>query len=440
MLDRFLQFIKKHALFDEKDKLLVAVSGGVDSMVLCDLLIKSKFDIGIAHCNFQLRGEYADRDEAFVQAYAESYQVPFYSTRFDTKAYAKENGISTQMAARDLRYSWFRKITKNGTYNRLVTAHHVNDIAETILLNITRGTSINGVAGIPMSQNDTVRPLLSFTKSELLGYAINNEIKWREDASNKNTNYQRNKIRHEVVPILQEINPSFLKQAQRFAEKNEVVKQLFAKHMHQLEEQLLKKERGVVQISKEELKNCQVSAFELEELLHPYGFNYDQSVAVLDTIEGLSGTKFETESHVLIIDRKYLLISERRDRENVVFEIQAEDSSFETDVLYTIQIKEEPNLIIDTSPENAMLDFSKLKFPLTMRRWQQGDRFKPLGMKGEKLVSDYLIDQKIPLSEKDKVMVLTSEDQIVWLVGHRISNDFKITEESPKVLHIQRQS
>lgn len=440
MLERFLQFIKKHALFDEKDKLLVAVSGGVDSMVLCDLLIKSKFDIGIAHCNFQLRREYADRDEAFVQAYAESYKVPFYSTRFDTKAYAKENGISTQMAARDLRYSWFRKIMKKGTYNRLVTAHHVNDIAETILLNITRGTSINGVAGIPMSQNDTVRPLLSFTKSELLGYAINNEIKWREDASNKSTNYRRNKIRHEVVPILQEINPSFLKQAQRFAEKNEVVKQLFAKHMHQLEEQLLKKERGVVQISKEELKNCQVSAFELEELLHPYGFNYDQSVAVLDTIEGLSGTKFETESHELIIDRKYLLISERRDRENVVFEIAAEDSSFETDVLYAIQIKEQPNLVIDTSPENAMLDFSKLKFPLTMRRWQQGDRFKPLGMKGEKLVSDYLIDQKIPLSEKDKVMVLTSEDQIVWLVGHRISNDFKITEESPKVLHIQRQA
>lgn len=439
MLDRFLQFIKKHALFNPEDKLLVAVSGGVDSVVLCHLLQEAGYTFSIAHCNFKLRGEASDKDEQFVIELGKSLSVPCYSTFFQTRDEAKSRGISTQMAARELRYNWFSELKKAHGYNLLVTAHHKNDIAETILLNLTRGTSINGIAGIPMSQNGIVRPFLSFTKSELLGYALNHKVKWREDPSNKSVNYKRNKIRHEVVPILQEINPTFLKQAERFAEKNKVVKTIFSKHLKNLQDQLFEHKEELFQISKSKLLALEVSPFELEELLIPYGFNYDQCVSILEGLEGLVGTVYESTNHHLYLERDVLQVKERHSQEKEPFTITEGTKVLELNGRYQVSIEECAGLALDTDSKNAMLDAGKLTFPLLARPWRQGDRFKPLGMQGEKLVSDFLIDQKTPLSQKNEVFVLEAAGQIAWVMGHRVSEDFKVNEKTQSVLYIKRQ-
>jgi len=436
MLERFLQFIKKHALFSSEDKLLVAVSGGVDSVVLCHLLTKGGFNFSIAHCNFKLRAQSSDLDEVFVQELAEELSVPCFSKSFDTRDHAEKYGISAQMAARELRYGWFDELKNEHGFNCLLTAHHKNDIAETILLNLTRGTSINGVAGIPLFQNGKVRPLLSFAKSELLGYALNRKVKWREDASNKSVNYKRNKIRHEVVPLLEEINPSFLKQAERFAEKNKVVKDIFQKHIQSLKAKLLFQDEGIIKMRKSTLDEMNISAFEMEELLIPFGFNYDQAHAILEVKDGLAGTKFVSPSHALFIDREYIII-DSVDHDRSHLSIERTTRSFDLHRKYSLSYHDIQQIELDKNPAHAMLDTAKLEFPLIVRPWKKGDKFRPLGMKGMKLISDFLIDEKVSSAEKSRVYLLQSGTEVVWVIGYRISEDFKRSATTKEVLHIQ---
>lgn len=439
MLERFLQCIKKHALFLPTDKLLVAVSGGVDSIVLCELLKASQHRFVIAHCNFNLRNQDSSLDEEFVETYARKIDVPFFSASFDTRAYAQQHKISTQMAARELRYEWFEQLMKEEGIDHLLTAHHKNDLAETMLLNMTRGTSINGLAGIPIAEKGRIRPLLPFTKSELLGYAINHQVKWREDLSNASTNYRRNKIRHEIVPVLEEINPGFLKQMERLAEKNQVVKQVFAKHMDALRGSLFHKVDDTVIINKEAVQKAQVSAFELEELLLPYGFNYDQCAAILEGLDGRLGIHFESEHYELFVERKDLRLIPRGQKDQLTYTINEGQSSIPFGVGYQLERLSAQGLTIDTNPKNALFDWGKIRFPLHLRPWRQGDRFQPLGMKGSKLVSDFLIDEKVPLSQKGKVYVLVSHDEIIWVVGYRIAEHAKVRTNTKEVLYISSQ-
>jgi len=438
MLERFLQYIKKHALFGPQDRLLVAISGGVDSMALCHLLKEAKYSFSIAHCNFKLRAEASDLDESFVKSVAEALGVECFTKAFDTRAHAKAEGISTQMAARSLRYEWFESLMEDHGFDLLLTAHHKNDVVETVLLNITRGTSINGITGIAPKRDRIVRPLLSFTKADLLGYAINGKVKWREDASNKSLNYRRNKIRHEVVPILEEINPALLKQVERFTEKNLVVQKVFDAHIQALQRAIMQ-EGEVTRMAKQELKKRAISPFELHELLISYGFNYDQCIAILAQLDGLSGSKFESESHELLIDREELQIVTRRSDAAFSLQLNREDGVLQLNGRYQISTLKNKDLGLDKNPENAMLSLDKLVFPLTLRPWREGDRFRPLGMKGEKLLSDFLIDEKVSSVDKSKVFVLVSEGQIAWVVGKRISEDYRVSEDTEEVLYLKRQ-
>lgn len=430
-----MDFIKKHALFNSEQKLLVAVSGGVDSMVLCHLLARSNYNFSIAHCNFQLRGEASDLDEAFVKEQAALLDVSCYSHAFDTRSFAKTHGISTQMAARELRYNWFDELKRQHQFDLILTAHHKNDIAETILLNITRGTSINGITGILAAHHGIARPMLELTKSEILGFAINEKIKWREDASNNSVDYKRNKIRREVIPILEEINPSFNKQVARFAEKNQVVKKVFADHMEKLRSALLTQEGERLMIEIQKIKELDLSTFELEELLIPYGFNFDQCESILSALNGTPGAIFKSNTHQLTVDRDLLYVEANYAGEQIKLQLKEGVESFHLMYDYTVRLEAAPTLIdLDTS--NAMFDQAKLAYPLTIRPWQQGDRFRPLGMKGEKLVSDYLIDQKVPLVDKKNVSVLLSGHEIAWVIGHRISEEFKVSSSTKEILHI----
>jgi len=419
---------------------MVAVSGGVDSIVLCELLKATNHQFIIAHCNFKLRGEASDHDEQFVRNYAERLGVRLISTSFNTRDHAKAQGVSTQMAARTLRYEWFDQLMQEEGIKYLLTAHHKNDLAETMLLNMTRGTSINGLTGIPVAEKGRVRPLLSFTKSELLGYAINHQIKWREDVSNASTNYRRNKIRHEVVPVLEEINPAFLKQVERLVEKNKVVKRVFAQHIAELRASLIRAENGVIVIEKSALIKNSVSAFELEEILMPYGFNYDQCTEMLNSLDNQAGAKFESAEHVMFVDRTFLQLLPKRQVDLEEYRIGEQDTRVALHRGYSIERLRAEGLNIDTNPRNAMLDVERLQFPLVFRPWQQGDRFKPIGMKGWKLVSDLLIDEKVPLAQKKNVYVMLSKGEIAWVVGHRIAEEMKITSKTSQVLYFKQES
>lgn len=416
---------------------MVAVSGGVDSMVLCDLLHEADYNFAIAHCNFQLRERDAPLDEAFVLAKAEELGVVCHVERFDTREYAKTNQLSTQMAARELRYRWFEELKRIHEYHILLTAHHRNDLAETMLLNFTKGTSINGLLGIPIVNDWVVRPLLSFNKSELLRYAINKGIKWREDVSNKSIDYLRNKLRQEVVPILEDINPSFLKQMERLAEKNSAVQEVWKKHVEALRSDLFSTSKDWIEIDIKGLKEKQVSPFSLQELLIPYGFNYEQCETILATLDHV-GAQFQTERFVLTVDRASLLIRSVDHQEDEVLQLNDQDKDLLLEQMYGISYKDNLKLEIDRDPANAMLDMDKLTYPLTIRRWQVGDAFRPLGMRGKKLISDFLIDTKVPLVRKNEVKVLMSGDEIAWLIGFRISDTFKVTDQTKRIIHFQR--
>tara|TARA_R110000796_G_scaffold159169_4_gene275925 strand:+ start:46654 stop:47970 length:1317 start_codon:yes stop_codon:yes gene_type:complete len=437
MLNRFLSFIKKHALNSEGNKWLLAVSGGMDSMVLLNLCHQAGFNISVAHCNFNLRGEESDADAQFVKDTCSKLKIPYFEKHFGTKEYASEHRISTQMAARDLRYAWFNELLSEQNLDQLAVAHHAQDNLETVLLNLARGTSISGLRGMLPKSGNIVRPLLSFERSEIKNFAKQENIEWREDSSNASDNYKRNYLRHQVIPAFTELNAGFYSTFQNTLEKNLEVERVFQEKVNALKPYIEEVENGY-RFSKDQIVQSGIGALQLSELLKPFGLNYEQSKELLVALEGISGKIFVSISHQFLVDREYVFISEHQTKEFDPFLIEEGQEQFTlSEQNYRIE-RLNSNSEIDRNSSNAFLDFDKLTFPLRIRAWEEGDCFFPLGMKGKKKLSDFMIDQKIPLNLKDQIRVLTSDENIVWVIGYRIDDRYKTNDLTKEILRISR--
>ena len=409
-------------------KILLAVSGGLDSTVLLNLFVELKCTVAIAHANFQLRGSESEGDEAWVRQMALDFQLPFYTHRFETNNYATENGLSIQMAARDLRYAWFDVLCKTEGYDYVATAHHLNDNLETVLLNFTRGTGLTGLQGIPQKNDRIIRPLLSFTRKEIEDYAKDHQLAWREDSSNATDDYSRNFIRHQVVPKLQELNPSIEETFGRNAERLQAAGELVQNELNRLRETTVHVEGRQIKINKVLIQSFQHPAPVLLELIRDYGFNLDQCFEMVLAVQGQPGKHFLSTTHQLVIDREHLIISiHRTDIAEVYIEAGAKEVMLGPLVMKISKAAHPPN---DRDQKTAVLDGEKLQFPLVWRTWRYGDAFFPLGMDHRKKLSDFLVDNKVSLTDKEQVTVLESRGEIVWVAGYRIDNRFKASDST----------
>lgn len=436
MLQKFYQYITDNKLFTPENKILIAVSGGSDSVCLAHLFHRAGFHFGIAHCNFQLRGKHADDDEAFVQKLADRFEVKFHAIRFDTKEYAEKQNISIQMAARELRYGWFYQLLNAEGYDFLATAHHQNDLAETVLLNLTRGTGIAGLHGIKAARGQLIRPLLFAQKEEIEEYLKSEHQDWREDMSNQENKYYRNLIRNQVIPLLKKINPGFEETMAQTVEKISASETLFEEEINRFKGIALKKEKDITYLDFKLLKKSSEPAIRLFEILKEFGFNYIQSKEIIRSTA--TGKLFESQMYVLVKDREQLVISPKTGEVPEVIinkELKNYSNPFYQFEFSTVDAS---GFSIPKSKNIGCLDYSKLKFPLKIRQWEAGDYFYPLGMTQKKKVSDFLIDRKIPLNLKKRIFVLTSGEDIVWVIGERVDNRYKVLDSTEKIYMIKK--
>ena len=441
MLDQVRQFILQENLFDlEADTVLVAVSGGLDSVVLLDVLHRLGARLAVAHGHFGLRGAEADADEQFVRKLAKQYDAPYFAEFFQTKAFAGREGISTQMAARLLRYRWFEEVRARNDYAAIATGHHRRDQAETMLLNLTHGTGLAGLHGIRARNERVVRPLLTQAKDDLHDYLVENRLLWREDASNDSPVYQRNRLRQQVLPVLREINPNLDNTLAATAERVGGAEEIVRRYVEDTAAQARRDAPEAVYFDIRLLQNTAATALVLHELLRPFGFSWAVSKDIAASFKGLAGKQFDSPTHRLVKDREQLVITPRRLAQYGTFQLaEGQEDLLADGMRLRASQYAGADYEIPRSRSTAALDADKLSFPLTLRRWQAGDWFMPLGMKGKKHLSDFLIDQKVPLNLKDDVRVLTSADgKICWVVGFRVDERFKVEEVTERVLQVQR--
>ena len=432
MLLKFQNHLNTNLSFLKGKKLLLAVSGGIDSMVLVHLCHQLNLDFAIAHCNFQLRGVESNQDEAFVTHQAELLKIPIFIERFDTQTFAEQQKMSIQVVARNLRYDWFYSLLANHNFDYILTAHHLDDSLETFLINFTRGSGIEGLTGIPEQNDKIVRPLLVFSRKEIDTYADDNQISWREDSSNASDKYWRNKLRHDVIPVLKALNRSLLssfentvthlKQTQSLAE--DAVKSLY-------QTVVTEEEHHTVIDLKKLLKYANYKAY-LFEWLRPFGFS--DWTAVYDLLEAQSGKQVLSESHILLKNRNSLLLFPKLAKTNEeVYWITKDQSEVK------VPLKMSFCNVSDISNQSSnviFVDEDMLQFPLTLRRWQEGDVFQPSGMTGKKKLSKFFKDEKFSLLDKANAWLLCSENQIIWIVGQRADERFKATANTTKILKI----
>jgi tRNA(Ile)-lysidine synthase len=420
------------------DKILLAVSGGLDSMAMLHLFVESGYKVAVAHCNFQLRGLESDEDERWLSAYCEKRKIPFHSNRFHTNNYAIAHSVSIQMAARELRYQWFKELHESQGMSWIATAHHHNDSIETILLNLAKGTSLNGLQGIAAVNGHLLRPLLYATRHELETFVAEKGIPWREDQSNQTDDYQRNFIRHQLVPRFLELNPAFELSMTKTAMKLEGSLLLANQAVSDWKKLYWRSEGDAFHLVKAGFGNQNSEGYNLAilwELLKEYGFHYDQCRQILMALHSQPGKKFLTALHALTIDRELLVLAPLRTTfTDAVITIQKDQTKafcFEHTLTIQKSVKSEE---FDRNRMIATLDEQLLRFPITWRKWKEGDWFIPLGMKNRKKISDFLIDTKVSLAAKETVTVLESGGEIIWVAGHRIDDRFKVTESTADVL------
>jgi len=433
--ERFLQYIYKENLFNKKNKLLLAVSGGVDSVVLCKLCHICGFNFGIAHCNFQLRGEESDRDEAFVKELAERLQRPFYSVRFDTKAFAAEHKYATQEAARILRYDWFEKVRAENDYDFIVTAHHADDNIETVLMNFFRGTGIRGVSGMKPRNGKILRPLLFAKRKDLEDFQQAEGLSFVQDNSNLSNDYTRNFFRNTILPLIAqkypEVQDNLLDNIERFKEAEILYQHAIA----QYRKKLLQQNGEDIYIPVLLLQKTPAVQTILLELLRPYDFKPAQLPDILGLLYSESGKYVLSSTLRILRDRKHLILSRLQEVSSspVVIE-QPGNYVFANG---TLSVKHTDATAIPTDPKVACIDASAIQFPLLLRPWRTGDYFYPLGMSKKKKLSRFFIDNKLSMADKEKVWVVEMNKKIIWVVGYRIDDRFKIKKQTTSVLRLE---
>lgn len=431
MLTKFQHHITTNFPQLKDKKLLLAVSGGIDSMVLLDLLNKLRFNICVVHCNFQLRGKESDGDEMLVREICQDSYIPYFIESFDTLEFAKENKLSIQLAARKLRYDWFQEIISLG-FDYVLTAHHLDDNVETFLINFTRGTGLEGLTGIPAQNGNIIRPLLPFSREEIENYALENKIQWREDSSNASDKYFRNKIRHDIVPILKELNTGFLDSFQNTLHHLQQAESLVDDASKLVYEKVVVEKENRLEIHLKPLLEFKNYKAYLYQWLKNYGFSAWNDI--YDLVEAQSGKQVFSETHVLLKDREKLILSERKSTDkSEVFIIESLDSK--VNIPLKLRFCKVVN-IFESDSNCIFVDESKLKFPLTIRKWQEGDYFYPSGMNGKKKLSKYFKDEKYSLLDKENQWLLCSEDQIVWVIGKRADNRFTSNETTQNSIKI----
>ncbi|MEQ9229254.1 MAG: tRNA lysidine(34) synthetase TilS [Cyclobacteriaceae bacterium] len=429
MIERVKDFIRANDLLKKDEQLLVAVSGGLDSMALLHVLKSLDYDVAVAHVNFQLRGDDSDLDEEHVKKTCENLGIAFFSK----KAALEKAGGSIQMAAREVRYEFFDGLIEAHAFDKIVTAHHLNDSLETVLLNLSRGTGIAGLTGISAINGKVVRPMLCLTRSEILDFANEHAIVWREDATNKESKYQRNLIRNEVIPKLETINPSLLNTFTSTLERLQGSQEVLEWEVQNMKSKYLKL-GDPIELDLSWMDSSKKSQVLLSELLKEFEASFLLCTEIIESTE--SGKQFRTPTHLMNLDRHKLLV--RPIGESTNPELTISGLGKYRWGSYSIQVEQIAHQQVDLKSEArlAQLDADKIDFPLRVRSWRQGDEFKPLGMNGTKKVSDFFIDEKVPLLTKEDIPIFESKDRIVWIGGYRISEDFKVTSSTEKVLRL----
>ncbi len=441
MLEDFINFIQKENLFQREQKVLVAVSGGIDSVVLSKLCAMAKFNFGIAHCNFSLRGEESLADELFVRKLAKTLKIPYHTTCFDTKAFAEKEKLSTQVAARILRYQWFEEISLREGYDWIATAHHQLDSAETILINLTRGTGIAGFHGIPLKNGKIIRPMTFASQESIYEFVVSQKLAWREDSSNETNKYQRNFIRHEIIPKFLELNTQFEKSLSETSAKIQAIESWIKQEVIKFRNQHETLDTSVnhfIRLS----ANFDDSKWSVlgQQILLEFNFTYGMIQQILAHPAEKVGKLFESPSHILNIDRNQWVISPKDQADFKPIQIQEEDELVDLGDGRQIQIYREENTAdfkISTSAKLACMDADLIQFPLEIRKYQEGDWFCPLGMNQKKLISDFLTDKKVPLNLKKTTQLLLSKGSVVWVMGHRMDNRFKIGDKTAHILILE---
>src|SRR5688572_1687816 len=466
LLNRFRQNIRTHHLFSPEDKLLLAVSGGVDSVVLCELCKQAGYDFTIAHCNFQLRGEESERDEMFVRGLGDKYKIEVKVKKFETERFANENKISVQEAARHLRYEWFNELidnsdrrmqSDNATHDsplithhspltthhsslitHLLTAHHADDNAETVLMNFCRGTGLHGLSGIPVSYGNTKRPLLIFTKNELIQFAKENNLDFVEDSSNSSSKYTRNLFRNKIIPAISKVYPQVNENLNDNIKRFNEIEKLYRIALVEIKKKLVKKKGTEWHIPVRQLMSYDNRAM-IYEIIADFGFSEKQIDEVIKLAESDSGKYIDSPAtnYRIIRHRHWFIISPVKSEESTMIIIEEKDQAlvFEEGNI-DIEKIQTSNLKPQTSNNIAYLDAREICFPYILRKWKTGDYFYPLGMKKKKKLSRFFIDQKMSKTEKEKTWVIEMDKKIIWVVGKRIDERYKVTEKTSSVIKI----
>ncbi|NCA76211.1 MAG: tRNA lysidine(34) synthetase TilS [Alphaproteobacteria bacterium] len=464
----FLSFIRKQDLFSPGDRILLAVSGGIDSVVMTHLFASAGYHFGIAHCNFSLRGEESDQDELFVKQLAVQHRVTIYTRRFNTEEYAGKKKISIQMAARELRYAWFEEIRQKNGYDLFATAHHRDDVVETILINLIRGTGFRGLQGIRPRSGKLIRPLLFASRQEIEVYARNRKLRFRVDSSNGETKYLRNRIRLELIPIIHSLNPSFDEALMGLASQVERISEYWDMEVGRAKTLVTKGSGERISISIPRIMQHPDPHDLLWEIIRPYGFNPDIAGDIHASLTAAPGKRFFSATHQLLKDRDSLIIVPLHNTVELrtipldkpviitpssktkrishrkgdfspgapsIFLTGSEIANCPVTLTFQVQTRAS-SFVIPTDPDIACFNYDKLQFPLTIRKWMKGDHFFPLGMRKPKKLSDFFVDQKIPRIDKEHTWLLLSGNDIIWIIGRRIDHRYRITGQTKKVLMV----
>ncbi|SNT37634.1 tRNA(Ile)-lysidine synthase [Ekhidna lutea] len=425
---QFHDYIHSNHLIEKDEKVLLAVSGGLDSMVMAKLFMDEGISVSLAHCNFGLRGDESDADEAFVMKWADDHHINCFVKAFDL------GSGSIQLEARNARYQWFNELAVEYQLNKIATAHHLNDSLETVILNLSRGTGIKGVSGIPIKNERIIRPLLFSSKQDLHNYAMDVGLEWREDSSNNKSDYDRNLIRHEVIPELEKLNISLISTFSKTAERLNYADDLIQRRVDEIKSKFLLEKSGSYELRLDWISG-ESDVLILAEIASVFGANYATSKEIFEA-RGKSGKSFPVENWLITMDRESIFIDKDHSLQLKSVKVNNTGEYLIGDLSFEISRVESDQVVFNNS-EIAFFDAEKISFPLVIRSWKEGDKFQPLGMTGKKRISDLLIDEKVPITRKNKVLVVESDNQIAWVVGYRISDLYKITDQTNAFIKIQ---